>query len=100
MTHTATGTPIAFVAIGAMLVRTQSWRICGSSLIVLRQVGSIVWTNGVNKGSTVKRGEELGHFAYGGSTIVVLFPKGFMEYAWACLLSFSHRMLIGYQVRY
>ncbi|THG94606.1 hypothetical protein EW026_g6899 [Hermanssonia centrifuga] len=62
MTHAGTGKPVAYVAIGAMLV------------------GSIVWTNGANKGSTVKRGDELGHFAYGGSTIVALFPKGLMEF--------------------
>ncbi|EKM53521.1 uncharacterized protein PHACADRAFT_259940 [Phanerochaete carnosa HHB-10118-sp] len=62
MTHQATGSPIAFVAIGAMLV------------------GSIVWTKGSKQGETVKRGEELGYFAYGGSTVVVLFPKGLMEF--------------------
>jgi phosphatidylserine decarboxylase len=42
MTHEATGSPIALVAIGAMLV------------------GSIVWTNGAKKGAKVKKGEELG----------------------------------------
>ncbi|KAF7798967.1 hypothetical protein EIP86_010196 [Pleurotus ostreatoroseus] len=61
MTHTS-GRPVAFVAIGAMLV------------------GSIVWTAGAQKGATIKRGEELGYFAYGGSTVVVLFPQGMMEY--------------------
>jgi phosphatidylserine decarboxylase len=43
MKHTVTGLPVAFVAIGALLV------------------GSIKWTNGGNQGSTVKRGEELGY---------------------------------------
>lgn len=60
MTHAATGKQVAYVAIGAMLV------------------GSIVWTAGGNKGAQVKRGDELGYFAYGGSTVVVLFPKGLM----------------------
>ncbi len=63
MTHPS-GRPVAFVAIGAMLV------------------GSIVWTGGAQKGTMVKRGQELGYFAYGGSTVVVLFPKGMMEYAY------------------
>lgn len=45
----------------------------------IAQVGSIAWTAGANKGAAVKRGEELGYFAYGGSTVVVLFPKGLME---------------------
>lgn len=42
MKHKRTGLPVAFVAIGALLV------------------GSIHWTNGANKGSSIKRGEELG----------------------------------------
>ncbi|KAL1940356.1 hypothetical protein VTO73DRAFT_8928 [Trametes versicolor] len=62
MTHTQTHTPVAFVAIGAMLV------------------GSIKWTGGAQKGATVKRGDELGYFAYGGSTVVALFPKGLMRF--------------------
>ena len=28
----------------------------------------------------MKRGEELGYFAYGGSTVVVVYPKGFVEF--------------------
>lgn len=61
MTHAKTGIPVAFVAIGALLV------------------GSIVFTNGANKGSKIKRGEELGYFAYGGSTVVCLFPQGVIQ---------------------
>ncbi|KAF8967644.1 phosphatidylserine decarboxylase-domain-containing protein [Flammula alnicola] len=55
--HIPTGKLVAFVAIGALLV------------------GSIQWTGGKEKGTLLKRGDELGHFAYGGSTIVVVFPK-------------------------
>jgi len=62
MTHAHSGLPVAYVAIGAMLV------------------GSIKWTNGENKGASVKRGEELGYFAYGGSTIVAVFPKGLLKF--------------------
>jgi phosphatidylserine decarboxylase len=47
--------PVLFVAIGALLV------------------GSIAFT--VKEGQKVVKGEELGYFAYGGSTVVVLFPK-------------------------
>lgn len=42
MKHTLTGHPVAFVAIGALLV------------------GSIQFTNGGKQGSAVKKGEELG----------------------------------------
>ena len=46
---------VAFVAIGAMLV---------GSVQFIRQ-----------EGERVTRGEELGFFAFGGSTIILLFPK-------------------------
>ncbi|TFK71358.1 hypothetical protein BDN72DRAFT_895722 [Pluteus cervinus] len=59
--HKATGLPVAFVAIGALLV------------------GSIKWTKGAEKGSEIKRGDEVGYFAYGGSTIVVVMPPGVVQ---------------------
>ncbi|RDB23914.1 Phosphatidylserine decarboxylase proenzyme 2 [Hypsizygus marmoreus] len=62
LTHVGTGLPVAFVAIGALLV------------------GSIQWTGGNVKGRQVKRGEELGYFLYGGSTVVAVFPKGVIEF--------------------
>ncbi|KAJ7449678.1 phosphatidylserine decarboxylase-domain-containing protein [Mycena latifolia] len=62
LTHAATGLPVAFVAIGALLV------------------GSIAWTNGGEPGKAVKKGDELGYFAYGGSTVVAVFPKGVIEF--------------------
>lgn len=51
----ALAVPVAFVAIGAMLV------------------GSIGWSN-ANQGASANRGDELGWFAYGGSTVVCVFP--------------------------
>ena len=47
--------PMAFVAVGAMLV------------------GSIGWSK--KPGDKVAKGEELGWFQYGGSTCIVVFPK-------------------------
>jgi phosphatidylserine decarboxylase len=41
-------------------------------------VGSIKTT--VEEGQDVKRGQELGYFAFGGSTIVVLFERGTVEW--------------------
>lgn len=41
-------------------------------------VGSIKIT--VEEGQDVKRGQELGYFAFGGSTIVVLFERGAVEW--------------------
>lgn len=63
---------VAVVAVGAMMV------------------GSIVWT--VSQGQTAKRFDEMGYFKFGGSTVVVLFPKGAVEFD-ADLLESSGRAL-------
>lgn len=49
-------TPVLNVAVGALLV------------------GSINWTVPPNAGAVVKKGDELGFFAYGGSTVIAVFP--------------------------
>lgn len=57
--RSATGSPIAIVAVGAMLV------------------GSIQYAEGVEQvGTEVRRGQMLGAFRYGGSTVIVLYPRG------------------------
>lgn len=40
-------------------------------------VGSIRFT--VKEGSKVKKGDEVGYFAFGGSTIITLVPKGLLS---------------------
>lgn len=52
---TGGGNPVLIVAIGAMLV------------------GSIKWH--VKTGQTLKKGEEMGEFRYGGSTVLMITPK-------------------------
>ena len=57
--RSATGSPIAIIAVGAMLV------------------GSIRYAEGVEQvGTEVRRGQMLGAFRYGGSTVIVLYPRG------------------------
>ncbi|KAG8848534.1 hypothetical protein FRB91_010706 [Serendipita sp. 411] len=41
-------------------------------------VGTICTT--LNEGDEVKRGEEYGYFAFGGSTIVTIFQKGMVQW--------------------
>jgi phosphatidylserine decarboxylase len=60
LNHDVTNKKIAFVAVGALLV------------------GSIQWT--VSAGSKVRRGDELGFFAYGGSTVVAILEPGIVEW--------------------
>jgi phosphatidylserine decarboxylase len=57
--RSSTGSPIAIVAVGAMLV------------------GSIKYVPGVDQiGAHVRRGQCLGAFYYGGSTVIVVYPRG------------------------
>jgi phosphatidylserine decarboxylase len=56
--RTATGSRIAVIAVGAMLV------------------GSIKYNPGIAAGTEVRRGQCLGAFYYGGSTVIVVYPKG------------------------
>ena len=39
-------------------------------------VGSILYNPGITPGKEIRRGECLGAFRYGGSTVIVLFPRG------------------------
>ena len=56
-----TGSKVAIIAVGAMLV------------------GSIRYNDGIAPGSQIARGECLGAFLYGGSTVIVLYPQGEIE---------------------
>lgn len=57
-----TGSPIAIIAVGAMLV------------------GSMKYQAGLDQpGAQVHRGQCLGAFYYGGSTVIVVYPKGEIE---------------------
>ncbi|MCJ1486330.1 hypothetical protein MMC06_006507 [Schaereria dolodes] len=57
--RSTTGSPIAIIAVGAMLV------------------GSIKYSPGIDQpGAEVRRGQCLGAFYYGGSTVIVLYPRG------------------------
>ena len=54
-----TGSSVAIVAVGAMLV------------------GSIKYVNGADKpGTKIRRGQCIGAFYYGGSTVIVVYPPG------------------------
>lgn len=58
MKRTITGSPVAVIAVGAMLV------------------GSIAYNPGVTIGAQVHRSQCLGKFQYGGSTVITVFPPG------------------------
>jgi phosphatidylserine decarboxylase len=55
--RSGTGSPVAVIAVGAMLV------------------GSIRYNPGIQVNAEVRRGQCLGAFLYGGSTVIAVFPK-------------------------
>jgi phosphatidylserine decarboxylase len=81
--HAATGKKIAFVAVGAMLVGAVRWTAGQKDGHVVIASGEVKGEgeHGGSKltGTKVKRGDELGYFAYGGSTVIALWPKGTIE---------------------
>lgn len=64
MQRTTTGSPIAIIAVGAMLVGSIKY-------VNDAQTGRSV----TEPGTQVRRGQCLGAFYYGGSTVIVLYPK-------------------------
>jgi len=56
LSNDGTTTPVVLVAVGALLV------------------GSIGWSK--TTGDSIKKGEDLGYFAYGGSTVITVWPGG------------------------
>lgn len=52
--------------------------VCIGALLV----GSVVFTNAsLDQGEkTLEKGEEMGYFQYGGSTVIVVFPKDTIEW--------------------
>ncbi|KAI4527552.1 hypothetical protein K525DRAFT_231850 [Schizophyllum commune Loenen D] len=64
MREAHSGAAVALVAVGALLVGSIRWTVGGEG----------------GEGEQVRRGDELGYFAYGGSTVIALFPRGAVAY--------------------
>ncbi|TNY19031.1 phosphatidylserine decarboxylase-domain-containing protein [Rhodotorula diobovata] len=78
--HPLTGKalPVAYVQVGALLVAS------------IRRTAK--------EGKALKRGDELGYFAYGGSTIVCVFPRGSVEWDEDLVRNSEGRNVEGVQV--
>lgn len=63
--RSSTGSPIAVIAVGAMLVGSIKYAKRDGDEGLVSEVGT-----------QVRRGQCLGAFYYGGSTVIVLYPKG------------------------
>lgn len=70
---------IAIVAVGALLVGSIVWT-CSVRDTVLEVVPFVRSFESLHAQREVKHGDELGHFAYGGSTVVAIFPKGLIKF--------------------
>jgi phosphatidylserine decarboxylase len=65
---------------GYFIIRTKQYGYVAVIPVGLETVGSVVFENKVKnifsgKKVMVSKGEELGHFAYGGSMVLLLFEK-------------------------
>ncbi|MEU7136573.1 phosphatidylserine decarboxylase family protein [Streptomyces sp. NPDC046261] len=64
---------LAFIECGPELGN----RMVCAVVIGMDEVSSITWS--VNAGDTVKRGQELGYFSYGGSSMALVFEQGIVD---------------------
>lgn len=69
---------------GYFIIKTQHYGYVAMVPIGLHTVGSVVFEEKFRDikgapGKNVYRGEKLGHFAYGGSTVLLIFEKGRMS---------------------
>ncbi|KAF9429104.1 hypothetical protein BGZ76_001806 [Entomortierella beljakovae] len=60
--------------------KNQSFDQCVYVSIGALLVGSIVLTGAKEQGTRVQKGDELGYFAYGGSTCILLFKEGAVQF--------------------
>ena len=66
---------------GYFIIKTQDFGYVAMVPIGLQTVGSVVFEDkfrdvGLGSEQRVYRGEKLGHFAYGGSTVLLMFERG------------------------
>jgi phosphatidylserine decarboxylase len=64
---------------GYFIFDTDDFGLVGMVCVGMFTISSIEFTQQV--GSTVEKGEELGHFAYGGSAIILLFEPDRIEFS-------------------
>ena len=69
---------------GYFIIKTESYGYVGMVPIGLQTVGSVVFEEkfrnlGLESAARVEKGEKLGHFAYGGSTVLLIFEKGRLD---------------------
>lgn len=66
---------------GYFIIKTENYGYIGMVPIGLQTVGSVVFEKtfknlDLESATHVEKGEKLGHFAYGGSTVLLIFEKG------------------------
>ena len=66
---------------GYFIIKTKDHGLIGMIPIGLQTVGSVVFEDGIknvisDQPKKIYKGEKLGHFAYGGSTVLLIFEKG------------------------
>jgi len=57
---------------GVMVIQRSNGRLVAMVAVGVAQVSSVNWIHGLQVGMTIHQGQELGHFACGGSDVVLL----------------------------
>ncbi|MDR2587605.1 MAG: phosphatidylserine decarboxylase [Coriobacteriales bacterium] len=58
-----------------VIVKTEQYGLVACMPVGMSQVSSVNFTEGLEVGDTVKKGDELGYFLFGGSDFVLIFQK-------------------------
>lgn len=61
---------------GVVIVDTEKFGLVGIMPIGMSQVSSLTFDDHVKQGNTIKKGDSMGHFLFGGSDMILLFQKG------------------------
>ncbi len=61
---------------GVLVMDTPDFGKMAIIPVGVQQVSSVVWHNRVQPGATIRQGDELGLFRFGGSDVVLLFEQG------------------------
>jgi phosphatidylserine decarboxylase len=59
-----------------VIIDTEEYGLVAAMPVGMSQVSSVNFTDGLEVGDTVKKGDELGYFLFGGSDFVLIFQEG------------------------
>ncbi len=65
----------AYETRGCVILQTENYGLCAVQAVGQGQVSSVHFSEGIEVGTVVRKGEELGYFLFGGSDCVMIFSR-------------------------